>query len=100
MLAILVGVGLAIAPSHAGGPAERVEAPGEISDEDYDALHAELHSALADGLTGGPATRFMLTADQPGEYAPYLQALIDEAIDQGRVELRPGAFEVDPVDSI
>ena len=80
--------------------AERVEAPGEISDEEYDALHAELQSALADGLTGGPATRFMLTADQPGEYAPYLQALIDEAIDQGRVELRPGAFEVDPVDSI
>lgn len=79
---------------------ERVAAPTEIPDADYDALHAELQASLADALTGGAATRGMLIADQPGEYAPYLQALIDEAIDQGRVELRPGAFEVDPVDEI
>jgi hypothetical protein len=78
----------------------REDAATEVPAESYTQIYNELRGALAEQLVGASQSRIRLLADQPGSYAPYLQQLLDAAIDDGRIELRPGAFEVDPVEQI
>jgi len=78
----------------------REDAATEVPADSYTQIYNELRGALAEQLVGASQSRIRLLADQPGSYAPYLQQLLDAAIDDGRIELRPGAFEVDPVEQI
>lgn len=73
---------------------------GEMPADAFTQLYNELRGALADQIVGANQARIRLLADQPGPLSPYLQQLLDAAIDDGRIELRAGAFEVDPVQQI
>lgn len=81
------------------------EDAGELGADDFTSIYSQLRGQLAEQIVGASQARIRLLADQPGTYSPYLQQLLDAAIDDGRIELRPGAFEVapaevDPVDEV
>lgn len=81
--------------------AERVDAPDEAPADEIAAVHEELRSRIADELVGVDAARLRLTLNIPGtEYGPYVTAMLQEAIDDGRIRINEGHFRVDPVDEL
>lgn len=80
--------------------AERTDAPTDVPAGDYTRIYEQLRANMAESVVGSRSARNMLLADVPAELSPFLQQLVDEAIAQGRIELRDGAFEVDPAAEI
>lgn len=80
---------------------ERVDAPSEVPAADAAAIEAEIRNQLVAGLIGDENQQVALALNMPGEPAPIVAAILEEAVSNGAVQLRSNFFDApDPVEDL
>jgi parvulin-like peptidyl-prolyl isomerase len=81
--------------------AQRDEAPAEMPQAEAERIEQELRSALQGALLGDENNEAALALNTPDPLSPFVNALIDEALESGKITLRADYFVApDPAENL